>query len=191
MKKFWAGLWTTLVVLASGGLLWAAYSHMFGLELDGKVKPIEVATLAFTIIIAIILQFYFLEAADNDRAEKDLLIKNANDTLGKLRECRDTFQRVYENREITPADQVAIQSQLRALNHSLDALGISLGKSRCSHLQEASAAVTQKVIGYKGILTGGDFPSQPYTAEIASEQQQAYRNIDVELQELIFSINRH
>jgi hypothetical protein len=190
-KKIITGIVILLVFAAAGASIWLAHKQLWGLKLNGEIKPIEVATLAFTVVIAILLQFYFLETADNDRAEKDLLIKNVNDALEKLRECRDTFQRTYESHSITSAEESSIKSQIRSLGHAIDALDVSLGKSECKHLQTNCQLMAAMLLRYKAALTGGDFPSKPYPSETYTDHQKIYREMDVALQELIFSINRH
>lgn len=181
-------------ILAVFGLtawyIYLAKIKWHGLILNKEVKPIEVFTLAFTVIIAILLQYYVVFAASNQRAEKDLLILNANDALAKLRDCRDTFLKCFEDKRITRSDQTRIHTQIRSLNHAFDALEISLGKSSCCHLKNVCAQLTQKALSYKGILTGGNFPTGPYLTNVYTQHQTAYRDIDVTLQGLIFSINK-
>jgi len=189
-RKIIAAIGVLLVVVASAAYVYVAHLKMWGLTLNREVKPIEVATLAFTVVIAILLQFYVVFSADNERVEKDLLILNARDALAKLRDCRDTFVECFEAKTIRSQDQTRIQTQLRSLNHALDALDICLGKSRCSSLCVVCKSLVQQAIKYKTILTGGIFPSQPYPPQVYTDHQTAYREMDEELQGLIFSINK-
>jgi len=189
-KKIIAGIGVFLTVAAAAAYVYVAHRKWWGLTLNTEVKPIEVATLAFTVAIAFLLQFYVVFDADNERAEKDLLIFNARDALAKLRDCRDAFTECFEAKSISQADQTKIQTQLRGLNQSLDALDVSLSKSRCAKFCKPCKALAAKALGYKAIITGGDFPSKPYPAEVYTAHQTAYREMDVEIQGLIFLINR-
>jgi hypothetical protein len=189
-KKITAGAVVLLILIAAALYLYAAHLHLEGLKLDKDVKPLDVVTLAFTGIIAILLQFYILFSVDNERAEKDLLILNARDALDKLRSCRDTFHDCFEEKRMGPEDQRRIQTQLRSLNQALDALNVSLKKSRCSRFCGRCISLTLDALKYKAILTGGTFPSKPYPPQVYTAHQTAYRGMDEELQGLIFSINK-
>jgi|HubBroStandDraft_1064217.scaffolds.fasta_scaffold52527_2 hypothetical protein len=184
-------LFGVFVLLLACLVIVAAHACWFGLTLDTQIKPVEVLTLAVSIIIAVSLQYYFAIKINDLRVEKDLLIQNVNDVLGVLRSCRDALNTCHEAQKISSKDKTVIISLFRRLSNGIDQVESALGMSKCHKLSKEMESIRGSYFNYKTAATGGSFPSKPYTQAFISEQEQTCRALTTKLQSLIFNINKH
>jgi hypothetical protein len=189
--KTTAVIFAIFVILLSCGVIWAAHACWFGLWLNPEIKPVEVLTLAVSILIAILLQYYFVAKATDLRAEKDLLIENTREALTLLRSCRDTLNSCHDSGKISAADEKQIKTVFRRLSNSLEHLETAIGMSQCLGMAKEFGQIKQAYLSFKIAATGGFFPSKPYTPSTISSQEQASRLLASNLQQLIFKINKH
>ena len=124
-------IFAILVILLACGVIWAAHVCWLGLWLNPEIKPVEVLTLAVSILIAILLQYYFVAKTTDLRAEKDLLIENTREALALLKTCRDTLNTCHDSGKISAADAKQIKAVFRRLSNSLEHLEATIGMSQC------------------------------------------------------------
>jgi hypothetical protein len=178
-----AAIFATLCVLAK--------LRVWGLVLNPEIKPVELATLLVSAFIAFFLQYYLASRVTDRRAEKDLLIANLRDVLQALRSCRDTFHSCYESGKIAKESRKQILMLLRGLSNGLDALDTAIAMSECSKLAKEFFRLMDLYLNYKAALTGGKFPSKPYTADSLTDHDRTHRGLRTALQSLLFEINRY
>jgi hypothetical protein len=186
-------VWSLLlaVAAAAGWLVWAAHRGMFGLCLNLEIKPIEIFTLAVTVIIAILLQYYFVSSHNADRAEKELLMDNIRDVLATLRACRAELDSCRGGAGISAKRAAMIIALIRRLSNELENLQTALGMSRCRKFGDDMERLREMYLAFKIAATGGYFPTKPYNQSSISSQEQAFRSLNVGLQKLLFRVNQN
>lgn len=178
-----------IVIVGATGLIWAAARCLFGLSLNSEIKPVEVATLAVNIIIAILIQYYFVSRHGTQRAEKDLLINLVQEGILALKNCRDELDKCREEKRISPESKRLVLSGFRRLSNELDSLDASIRLSQHSKLLSCFTPVRKTYLSYKAAATGGGFPAKPYDYEQISSQAKNYRVLSKKLHALVFKIN--
>jgi hypothetical protein len=180
-----------IVLIAACFVIVAAHLCWFGLFLNLEIKPIEVLTLAVDIIIALLLQYYFVSKASDFRAEKDLLIDNIRDVLGVIRACREIVNSCYEAGKIGRASAKQIITHFRRISNGIEHLEAAIAMSQCKRLSADMKIVRESYVNFKEAATGGSFPSKVYSPSSISEQEQACKSLNSHLQSLIFRINKY
>ena len=115
----------------AGAVIWAAHEKYYGLSLNLEIKPAEILTLAISIVIVALLQFYVASAMTDLRAEKDLLIGNIRDALAALRACREALNACHDAGKISQSGAKQLISLFRRLSNSLDHIETSIAMCRC------------------------------------------------------------
>jgi hypothetical protein len=183
-------LFSSIVLLAAVLVIVAAHACWFGLTLNLEIKPVEVLTLAVSIVIAVLLQYFLVVKSSDLRAEKDILIGNISEVLTVLRSCRETLNSCHGGRKITPQIKGSVLSQIRQLSNGIDSVQLAIDLSQCKNLASEVDAIWTSYLDFKTASTGGSFPSIPYTAGSISDQERCWRSLHAKLQSLIFRINR-
>lgn len=177
----------------AGIYLILGHFHYYGLHIDHKIKPVEIATLLVNISIAVLLQYFFLSRSGNMRVEKDLIIEDIKNVIKKLRESNELFQKRVGQRVGTKEDWSNSNAQCRAISNALESVEFSLGSTKCNKCQKLklkSDDLKQKFFIYKGAVTGTS-ASNAISGDTISDQAQAFRILIRDLQATIFEINRH
>lgn len=183
------GLALILLVLFAS-VIWFAHCNYLGLYLDLEIKPVELATLAVNLFIALFLSQYFMAKATNLRAEKDFLISELRKILDVLSQASEELFACY-GRPITQERRKAVLSLLRRLGNDIEGLEAGLAASKCSKLAEYCDDIKSAYLDYKISATGGRFPGKPLTQDQISDNERRYRGLRRRLQELLFAVNSH
>lgn len=171
--------------------LWAAESGIQGFSLDHSIRPLEIATLGVNIFIAFFLQYYFASRSRDLRAEKDMLIDTVRDILRILRSCRDALAAYQDDSRNRNEHKRSVLQLFRRLSNGLDGIDTAIGASQCKALQKSSPAIRESYLYYKRAATDGSFPARRFTVEEFSIQEQNYRKLNRDLEELVFKINQY
>jgi molybdopterin-binding protein len=180
-------LFAAVTALAAIVLICSAHAGYWGLKLNPQIDAVAVATLAFTIVIAILVQYYFATRMTNRRAEKDLLLENGRDAIAVLKACREALDTSTEHGK-PGSGRKQVLLQFRRLSNALDMLETALEMSECKTL--AKAAIREEYLSYKAAATRAA-PDKPYTVGDLADQERAYHKIRKLLQSLLFQINAH
>jgi len=184
-------IFSTILLLVTIGLLFAAHLCLWGLSLDLEIRPIEVLTLAVTIGVAVLVGYYFTNQVNDLRAEKDLLIDDIRTVLGVLKACRETLNSCYDSEKIGPKSKAIILTHFHRLINGIEEIEASLKISQCVNLSQEIVPIKNAYLSYKMAATGGSFPSKPYNRSSMSDQEQASRILNASLQSLVFAINKY
>ncbi|MEX2261601.1 MAG: hypothetical protein WD696_06600 [Bryobacteraceae bacterium] len=168
----------------------AAYFQIGGLRLNLEIKPVELATFLVSAFIAVFLQYYLATQVNDRRSEKNLLIDNCRDALTILKSCRDLFWNCYESGKLTKSNKTSILGYLRSLANSLDSLESAVGLSQFSKLKYQFRPAKDAYFSYKNALTGSGFPARPYRNDALADHEKTYRDLNAEIQSLLFQINK-
>jgi hypothetical protein len=187
MRKFAAYGFSAVVAILAALLICAAHVGYWGLKLHPEVDAVEVSTLAFTIILTLLVQYYLAGRMTTSRAEKDLLLENVRESISLLKTCRETLG-VPD--EVAPPKRKETLLQLRRLSNMLEILETALEMSECKTLAAQVRPIREEYLSFKGAATrtpGG----KPYTVGDRAEQERAYQKLRKLLQSLLFNINKH
>jgi hypothetical protein len=177
------------VTLVSAGLIiYSAHSGYWGLKLNPEVDAIELATLAFTIVIAILIQYYFAGRMTTSRAEKDLLLENVRESIVLLKGCQEAVGIQNEAGQLPKRKEILLQ--FRRLSNMLDILETALEMSECKKLSKHVAPIREEYLSFKGASTRVA-PAKPYTIGDRADQERAYQKLRKLLQSLLFEINKY
>jgi hypothetical protein len=173
------GLWIAICVLAALG--------SWGFCLDRTVKPIDLALLFVNLFIAVFLQYYLATQITDLRAEKNLLIDEIRESASMLKRIREYCDRD----KLAPEEKRLVLPLLRTFANSLEGLETALMRSQLAHLLDSFQSLKNAYFNYKSVLTGGNFPNKILQADARSDHNRAYRNLNSEIQSLVFKINKH
>ncbi len=151
-----------------------------GLNLNGEIRVVELATLLVTVFIAV---FVTSQLSDR-RAEKDMLVSNVRDALDALRLCRERWTAGLETdkRSKKEAGRQVVRA-VRQLSNAIEASETAVGMSVCSGLGPEYVEIRRHYYSYKMTVTGD--------ASFFSDEERCYRALHASLQRLLFHINRH
>lgn len=180
-----------IIFAAFCSVVWAAHVGWYGLSVEHKLDPVNLATLAVNAFIAYFLQYYFVSRAADSRSEKDILIDSLRDVLTSVRQCRDTLLACHDASKIAPTHAKSIKLLLRKIANGLENVETAIGMSQCSALRQECKEIQRALFDYKSAATGGSFPTKPYDAQSFSYQEQTYRALSEKLHGLVFKINQH
>ncbi len=173
------------------GLLLGYFGRQFlTVELKKDIGLGDVLNFTITLIFAFLLQNYLQKRFGNERAEKDHIIDLIKESLVALRETRASFTAIVDRKRIDPADEKSLLAYLRNLSNSLSILQESVHACGDTNGEAACIAIRQLYIGYKRILTGGNFPSKPYSMKTFNDAEKASGQISLELNKMRIQLNR-
>jgi hypothetical protein len=184
------GVFCVLGGLVAGFLVGHFSRAFLSLDLKKEVSVADIFNFLTAVVIALLLQNIVQKRYSNERIEKDLLIENIKEVILVFKDTRTLFISVYNMKRIPLDDSKAIMGLLRNLANSLRSLEVCL--KECSIEVETTRLEELKRLyfEYKRILTGGTFPSKPYSGEIFNEEETIYSELYSKLQLLIFNVNR-
>jgi hypothetical protein len=184
-------MWVPALVLigATAGTLMLLHHGVWGLSLDTKIRPAEVATVAVNLFIAIFLQYFLAGRARDSRAEKDILIENTSAVIKQLRTSREVISSYQPSPDARDSGREVLLA-LRSLANELLYMQQVLSASTHKDLIDQFTELQQTYYFFKRASTGGNFP-KPYTSSQLRDQEKAFRKLHNELHCLVFDINRH
>lgn len=184
------GLLCVLAGLVAGFLVGHFSRAFLSLDLKKEVSVAEIFNFLAAVFIAFLLQNIVQKKYSNERVEKDLLIENVKEAISIFKDARTLFISIYNIKKIPVDDSKAMMGLLRNFANSLKSIEICLkecnSKVELSKLEE----LRRLYFEYKRTLTGGSFPSKPYSGETFNEEETVYSELHSKLQLLIFEINR-
>lgn len=180
----------TVLLIAFIAITVAAARRCWGLSLSPEIRVVDLATLFLTLFVAVFLQYYLATQINDRRVEKNLLLDGVRDAISVLRGCRDTFLTCCGSAKMTKRNASSMLMMLRALSNGIESLETAISMSQFASLRKEVLVVKEKYLDYKMVLTGGDFPPKAYSPGVSAEHERAYRSLRVELQSLMFKINR-
>lgn len=180
-----------VIAAACAGAVACASHGLWGLSLNLRVRPTEIATLGVSIYIAFFLQTYFERRSGDLRSEKDLLIEDSKEVISVLRTCRDELEACFYSGQMQSREVTRVLALLRQLANALDQMETALRQSHCACLISEFNATKDAYYRFKCAATGGGFPSQPFTGALFALQSRVYRDMRTSLQSLLFRINRY
>jgi hypothetical protein len=185
-------LWVAGAVVAAVGLvLLATYFGWHGFNLEHKIDPILLATLAVTAYIAYYLQYYFVSKVAADGSEKEILLDSLRDLISTLRSIRDALMTCHDaGGRVSATNAKSITRLLRQLSNGLESFESTIGMSHCATLQPECKPIRDAIYSYKSSATGGNFPTRPYDVNAVVDQERAFRTLSTKLHELVFKITR-
>ncbi len=183
---FYAGFAAVLLVFL---ILFAAASGWLGLSLRYEVRPLEAITLATNLLIAFFLQRFIVTRVNDLRAEKNVLIAVAGETIRLINEVRERTDAQLLKNPISDGDTIAIISGFRRVANSMNDLQVSLEMSHLKSVGEVLRPMWSEFYALKALATGGGFPVRGYSVEQRSSQDRCFRTLTARCRRLIFVIN--
>lgn len=161
------------------------------LELKKEVSLIELLQLGFAIIFAFALQNYLVKRFGDQRSEKEHMIDLIKELIVMLKEVRTCFITRYQRKRIAESDRREILNSLRNLANGIETFKKCM--SDCGYAKEDDPKVKSLSANYfelKGTITGGEFPSKPYSGETFSDAEKIFSQISSDLHLLRIQLNK-
>lgn len=178
----------TLLFLAglAAGL---AVSHLHSLKFGFTLTIADILNWVVVLGLARLLQIHWQQNYSDIRVEKDLLIQQSKDAILALKDARSIFLECCDKKKLTRDDEKAVKRVLRNLANTLYFLECGLGE--CERMRSVGFShLKEHCMKYKAVLTGGGFPTQPYTSAHWTDAEVIYKVFHEGLQKLIFEINK-
>jgi hypothetical protein len=148
----------------------------------------DVLDAASAIVIALVLQNFAQKQFSDKRVEKDLLISCVNDVITSLKESHKLFLEKAAN--FGSVEETAMQYTYKHFANSLYILEKAIEachpRTKGITLEELKDTRGQ----YRKAVLGGGFPSAPYGVIAIAKEEQLYRKMTIDLQSLVFEINK-
>lgn len=173
------------------GFLVGHFSHqLFSLHLKDEVGVGDVFNFTLTLVFAFLLQNYLQKRFGDKRAEKDHLIDLIKESVAITNDTRSAFADSYQRKKILAEDRRLILNYTRNLSNSIDLIKTCL--TSCGLNEEATECdeIASKYLEVKRLLTGGSFPSKPYTSDTFTDAEGAFAKVTNALHQLRIDINR-
>ena len=180
------------------GLTWVVLGFIIALVVfslpfswDSRFDFADVLQLTITLLLALYINLHFVRKIADIRIDKDLLVQQVQRALEQLalieREIHECFYSETRPRD-NQRNNIIIR-YFRELSNILSGLESFLDQSqiRLSSLDVEPAK--RELFCYKDLVTGGNFPSVPYTSNDFTMIQSGHRLLYRKLAKLIFSIN--
>jgi hypothetical protein len=148
----------------------------------------DVLNAASAIIIALLLQNFAQKQFSNTRVEKDLLISCVNDVIGTLKEAHKLF--LQKAGDFGSVDEGAMQATYKHFANALYTLEKAIEACQPRTKGISLNPLKGQRGGYRKIVLGGGFPALPYSVNAIAQEEQSYRTMIIDLQKLVFEINR-
>lgn len=162
-------------------LLTIEFKKEFGLS--------DLLSFVTTIAIGLIVGNYLQQRYSNARVEKDLLIEDIKDVVRFTQDVRNIYWDCFHKQQISPDARVSMLAVLRNIANALTQLEKSLNDCKKTVGTLSIQAIKESYYEYKAVLTGGNFPKEPYSGRNSMETEKAYLDFRAKLQSLIFTIN--
>jgi hypothetical protein len=152
-----------------------------------EFKVTDVLQLVVTVIIAFLIQKFATETYSDKRVAKNLLISRVEETISYFQDVHKIFLECVRDGQVSKENSAAILTLTKNINNSIKRLEHGLGKCRME--APSFKAVTGSRRDYHRTLTGGGFPSHPYTVAVFAEENDFYNAITQDLESMIYEIN--
>jgi hypothetical protein len=182
--------WLPAILFFLAGTAFGLFvGRMNALELSYNLRVADIINWVVVVGLATLLKLHWQRKYSDVRVEKDLLIEQSKDAISALKDARNAFLGCCDKKKISREDQIVIEQVLRRLANALSCLECSLAE--CERMSSLSVEpATDHYLKYKACVTGGAFPSKPYTVQTSTEQEILYRALLRDLQRLVFTINK-
>lgn len=187
MKKLMGSLLGTVVVFSL--IVWIGF-RWFGWKFNGDVNPVQLATLATNVLIALWIQLYFATRMADLRAEKNIIVDNLRAIISTHKRCRETVRECYSAKEVSAGRKLSILTQLRELSNDLENLEFVLKSSQCKGLNDKCPTLRALYIAYKESVTGKSFPA-PYEVKDYLDQENKFRDLNHALLTFLLEANKY
>jgi hypothetical protein len=184
--KWLIGLFLCFYVL----IVIVAARRVVGLSLNLEISAIDLANLFVGLFIAIFLQYYLATTVNDRRHEKSILIDALREASADFRACRETFHSCVDEGRISADAASTMKTRLRGLANTLDLFERTLDQSVFAGAKGDYGMLKSHFFNYKGALTGGSFPANPYSSEAVQAEDRAYRQLHTSIFEMMFRIIR-
>ena len=180
------------IVCVGAGLLVGYFGRSwFTVELKKEIGLGDVFNISITLIFAFLLQNYFQKRFGDKRAEKEHLIDLIRESIAYVHNVRSSFVDAYQNKKVTQNDKKLVLNSLRNLSNSVDMIKTCLGT--CGYKSEEDTEcieLSRQYFELKRTITGGGFPTVPYSGETFSDAESIFGKILKSLHSLRITINR-
>lgn len=148
----------------------------------------DVLNAASAILIVLLLQNFAQKQFSDTRVEKDLLISCVNDVIGSLKEAHKLF--LKKAGKFESVDETAMQAGYKHFANSLYIL-----EKAIEACHPRTKGITVDLVkstrgGYRKTVLGGGFPAVAYDVNAIAQEEQLYRKMTIDLQSLVFQINK-
>ncbi len=175
-----------------GVIIGLLVNHLFKINFEDKVNPVDFANLFVTLILAIVIAFYVEPSNESVRVEKDLLIEQLKDLKSSVKDIHSLFVLFYDEAPLQNVNKQKFITSFRSTSNQLD-----LFINQMNHCNNNLSAVEETELKntffrYKKTLTGGNFNSLTFTFSSASEvkYETLYLNLTKKINHLILDINK-
>jgi hypothetical protein len=172
-------------------IIWLAFSGHFGLSVDKKLNPVQLLTLAVSVSIAFLVQYFVAASLGNRRAEKNFCLESVKACIDALTDCRREFEDCVDSKKMSAAQKKVILARITQVSNSITELGKVMAlSSACKKLHNDCQKLFQPYLTYKTALTGTKYAlTRPYTAAHVKEHTIAHRALSDELNRIWFRTN--
>ncbi|MBL8206376.1 MAG: hypothetical protein JNM09_19215 [Blastocatellia bacterium] len=192
-----------LGILLGGNKVWFYVTFLAGLALGLLIKqklPIKfkedvdivpILQLIVTLIVALLITHYGKQKADENRAEKDLIIEQLNDCRTKCREVFAEFSGCCDEQQANAEQQKRLKQGVRDFSNHLYAVRRLIEHSgNPAELVKQHEELQSRYYTFKARITdlnGSNAFTNPATRNSA---ETAWRESDNQLTKLIIAVNR-
>ena len=168
-------------------LLCLAFLNLFGLSLDKVIKLSDLAGLAATTLVAVVLQYIVQRRGKATDAEKHLLTAQASTLLSDLLELKAVLLPLVA-KTLVSEDVTKIVQGFDSLGEELSTFKFCIENSHCSTLIVDYKWIERGFIEYKVAITGGNFPAESISFSASANGSMHRSKMDKDLRLLIFKI---
>lgn len=150
----------------------------------------DIFNLIITLLAALYIGAIVATKSTNVRVEKDIVISQAREIVSLIKQARQCFLKCYEEEAVSEEDRRSIISvmrnianETRFLEEELEACKLKIGKEKINKARNHYSTL-------RYVLTGGNFPSQPYSHRDRNLMEEVYKSMHTDLNQLIIEVNR-
>jgi hypothetical protein len=164
-------------------LFWSASSR---LAFKGELDVGDALDMVVTLLLALLLQWYFTKSFSEVRAEREMLIAQVREVQAAAAAARQAFLDAFGNSPSEASDQKIVAS-LRMASVQLTALERACDTANGNFRTESSIKTRQLLREYKALISDRAFNLfKPYDQETYEQSENVYARLMQEL--LVFSI---
>ena len=189
LRWFWARRFSLLLLFAtySAGVVFGFVCSRY-LVLKREVGIGDILNAATLIFVAIVLQNLALRQFSTIRVEKDLLISCVNEVIAYLKDTHKLFSE--KAAKFDSVDQTTMQLSHKHFDNTLFTLERAIEECQ-PQMKGINMDGLKGTRGkYRKVVLGGGFPSAPYDVAAKNQEETLYRKMRVDLQSLVFKINK-
>jgi hypothetical protein len=188
-RIFYIGLF---LVLAVPILMSNEFYRKHNYQFDEKINLVEIVTLIVTIILAIYIPAILEHKLNNDRFEKDTVIKKIETIQKSFNEINILVTECVAAGKVSPSNRTLIVTKFTSISNDIYSLQKLANLYKPGFLSSEITDLTNLRGDYKKIVTGGDFDKVGFKYDpITKQREEVLRSkTDEQLCLLIFSINR-